>query len=430
MKNNINNSFEKEYPDNSSLNFPFREVRRNKYIIILGDGMADEPIASIGNKTPLQAANTPNIDKLAKMGRCGMLDTIPRGFAPGSEIANLSVLGYDLNECFEGRGTLEAASMGVEIYDDEMAMRCNLICVEDGKIKSHSAGHISNEEARELILFLRKELGNERVSFHPGVSYRHLLKLKNGNKNLHCTPPHDVPGRDFSPLLIKPEVPEAQETAGFLNKLILKSQELLENHPINLKRAAEGKEKANSIWPWSPGYKPTMKKMTDIFPINSGSVISAVDLIKGIGVYAGLKNIDVAGATGLYNTNYEGKARAAIDALKTDDFVYLHIEASDEAGHEGDVNLKIKTIEYLDNRIVKPIMDELLTWEEPVTIALLPDHPTPCVMRTHTNTPVPFIIYRTGNTPDETEIYDEFACKNGSYGLLKGNEFIREIFRQ
>lgn len=428
MKNNINNSFEKEYPDNSSLNFPFREVRRNKYIIILGDGMADEPIASIGNKTPLQAANTPNIDKLAKMGRCGMLDTIPRGFAPGSEIANLSVLGYDLNECFEGRGTLEAASMGVEIYDDEMAMRCNLICVEDGKIKSHSAGHISNEEARELILFLRKELGNERVSFHPGVSYRHLLKLKNGNKNLHCTPPHDVPGRDFSPLLIKPEVPEAQETAGFLNKLILKSQELLENHPVNLKRAAEGKEKANSIWPWSPGYKPTMKKMTDIYPFKSGSVISAVDLIKGIGVYAGLKNINVEGATGLYNTNYEGKAQAAIDALRTDDFVYLHIEASDEAGHEGDVELKIKTIEYLDSRIVKPVVEELLTWNEPVTIALLPDHPTPCAIRTHTRTPIPFIIYHTGNTPDKVEKYDEFTCQEGSYGLLKGKEFIEKMF--
>ena len=398
-----------------------------KYIIILGDGMADEPIASLGNKTPLQAAKTPSIDNLAMMGRCGMLDTIPTGFAPGSEIANLSVLGYDLNSVYEGRGVLEAASMGVEIEDDEIAMRCNLICIENGKIKSHSAGHISTEEAGELIDFLQKKLGDESVSFYPGVSYRHLLKLKSGNKHLKCTPPHDVPGTPFSSVMIQALTPEAQPTAEFLNELILKSQDFLENHPINIQRASQGKEKANSIWPWSPGNRPQMQRMTDIYPIKSGSVISAVDLIKGIGVYAGLKNIDVEGATGLYTTNYEGKARAAIEALKTDDFVFLHIEASDEAGHEGDVQLKIKTIEYLDSRIVKPILEELLTWHEPVTIALLPDHPTPCAIRTHTNTPVPFIIYRTDNVPDKVVVYDEFSCQEGSYGLLKGSEFIEEV---
>ena len=398
-----------------------------KYIIILGDGMADESIASLGNKTPLQAAKTPSIDNLAMMGRCGMLDTIPTGFAPGSEIANLSVLGYDLNSVYEGRGVLEAASMGVEIEDDEIAMRCNLICIENGKIKSHSAGHISTEESGELIDFLQEKLGDESVSFYPGVSYRHLLKLKSGNKHLKCTPPHDVPGTPFSSVMIQALTPEAQPTAEFLNELILKSQDFLENHPINIKRASQGKEKANSIWPWSPGNRPQMQRMTDIYPIKSGSVISAVDLIKGIGVYAGLKNIDVEGATGLYTTNYEGKARAAIEALKTDDFVFLHIEASDEAGHEGDVQLKIKTIEYLDSRIVKPILEELLTWHEPVTIALLPDHPTPCAIRTHTNTPVPFIIYRTDNVPDKVVVYDEFSCQEGSYGLLKGSEFIEEV---
>ena len=389
--------------------------------------MADEPIASLGNKTPLQAAKTPSIDNLAMMGRCGMLDTIPTGFAPGSEIANLSVLGYDLNSVYEGRGVLEAASMGVEIEDDEIAMRCNLICIENGKIKSHSAGHISTEESGELIDFLQEKLGDESVSFYPGVSYRHLLKLKSGNKHLKCTPPHDVPGTPFSSVMIQALTPEAQPTAEFLNELILKSQDFLENHPINIKRASQGKEKANSIWPWSPGNRPQMQRMTDIYPIKSGSVISAVDLIKGIGVYAGLKNIDVEGATGLYTTNYEGKARAAIEALKTDDFVFLHIEASDEAGHEGDVQLKIKTIEYLDSRIVKPILEELLTWHEPVTIALLPDHPTPCAIRTHTNTPVPFIIYRTDNVPDKVVVYDEFSCQEGSYGLLKGSEFIEEV---
>ncbi len=398
-----------------------------KYIIILGDGMADEPIASLGNKTCLQAANKPNIDKIAALGNSGLLDTIPAGFAPGSEIANLSVLGYDLNKVFEGRGSLEAASMGVIIESGEMAMRCNLICIENNKIKNHSAGHISNEEATELILFLQKELGNEVINFFPGVSYRHLLKVKGGNKNLICTPPHDVPGTLFSEVMIQVETPEAQKTADLLNHLILRSQTLLENHPVNLKRAAAGKDKANSIWPWSPGYKPEMKTLLETYNLKSGAVISAVDLIKGIGVYAGLKVIEVEGATGLYNTNYEGKAQAAIDALRENDFVYLHIEASDEAGHEGDVELKIQTIEYLDSRVVKPIFDEVSTWNEPVTIAILPDHPTPCVYKTHTNSPVPFIIFNPTEKPDNVTIYDEFAAEKGSYGLLKGDEFMKEL---
>lgn len=400
-----------------------------KYIIILGDGMADEPIASLNNKTCLQAANKPNIDKVAKLGRCGMLDTIPSGFAPGSEIANMSVMGYDVPSVFEGRGSLEAASMGVEIENGEMAMRCNLICIADGKIKNHSAGHISNEEAYELILFLQNELGDEVFSFYPGVSYRHLLKVKGGKKQLTCTPPHDVPGTPFADVLIQPETDDAIETAKALNDLIIKSQSLLENHPINVKRAAAGKDKANSIWPWSPGYKPEMKTLLELYKLKSGSVISAVDLIRGIGVYAGLKVVEVEGITGLYNTNYEGKAQAAIEALRNDDFVYLHIEASDEAGHEGDVDLKIKTIEYLDARIVKPIFDEVSTWNEPVTIAILPDHPTPCAIKTHTNKPVPFIIYRPNEQADDVTCYDEFACENGSYGLLKGMEFMKTLIK-
>lgn len=389
--------------------------------------MADEPIAKLNNKTCLQAANKPNIDKIAALGRNGLLDTIPEGFAPGSEIANMSVLGYDVPMVFEGRGSLEAASMGVTIEPGEMAMRCNLICIENGKIKNHSAGHISNEEAEELILFLQNEIGSDIVSFFPGVSYRHLLKMKGGNKQLKCTPPHDVTGTPFSEVMIEALEQEAKETAALLNDLILRSQSLLENHPVNLKRAAAGKDKANSIWPWSPGYKPAMKTLMELYNLKSGSVISAVDLIKGIGVYAGLKVVEVEGATGLYNTNYEGKAQAAIDALRTDDFVYLHIEASDEAGHEGDVELKIKTIEYLDSRVVKPIFEEISTWNEPVTIAILPDHPTPCVYKTHTNSPVPFIIYRTNESPDEVTVYDEFAAEKGSYGLLKGMEFMKEL---
>ena len=297
--------------------------------------------------------------------------------------------------------------MGVAIEDGEMAMRCNIICIQDKKIKNHSAGHISNEEATELILFLQKELGNDVINFFPGVSYRHLLKIKGGIKQMSCTPPHDVTGTPFADVMIKAETPEAQATADLLNDLILRSQELLENHPVNLKRAAAGKDKANSIWPWSPGYKPAMKTMQELYGLKSGSVISAVDLIRGIGVYAGLKVIHVDGATGLYDTNYEGKAQSAIDALRTDDFVYLHIEASDEAGHEGDVDLKIKTIEYLDSRAVKPIFDEVSTWDEPVTIAILPDHPTPCVYKTHTSSPVPFIIYRPGEKADDVVLLSQ-----------------------
>ncbi|MEI8272641.1 MAG: cofactor-independent phosphoglycerate mutase [Paludibacter sp.] len=400
-----------------------------KYLIILGDGMADEPIVSIGNKTCLQASNKPTIDKIATLGCSGLLDTIPDGFAPGSEIANMSVLGYDVPKVFEGRGSLEAASMGVAIEEGEMAMRCNLICIESGKIKNHSSGHISNEEATELILFLQDKLGNEQINFFPGVSYRHLLKIKGGNKHLKCTPPHDVTGTQFTDVMIKADTDEAKETADLLNNLILRSQELLENHPVNLKRAVAGKDKANSIWPWSPGYKPEMKTLQELYGLKSGSVISAVDLIRGIGVYAGLKVIQVEGATGLYNTNYEGKAQAAIDALRTDDFVYLHIEASDEAGHEGDVDLKIKTIEYLDSRVVKPIFDEVSTWDELVTIAILPDHPTPCVYKTHTCSPVPFIIYRPGEKADDVTVYDEFAAEIGSYGLLKGMEFMKTLIQ-
>ncbi len=401
-----------------------------KYIIILGDGMADWPIKSLNNKTLLQHANIPYMNKLAKEGQTGLLQTIPEGFHPGSEVANLSVLGYDLNKVYEGRGVLEAASMGVNIAPDEVAMRCNLICIEGNKIKNHSAGHISNAEAEELILFLEKELGDDRVSFYPGVSYRHLLKIKNGKKELDCTPPHDVPGQEFKPLLVKSLSAEAKETAELINQLILKSQELLADHPINKKRMAEGKDPANSIWPWSPGYRPQMNTLAKTYPmIQSGSVISAVDLIKGIGAYAGLTSIEVEGATGLYNTNYENKVAAALDALQTQDFVYLHIEASDEAGHEGNVDLKIKTIENLDLRAVKPIYEAVLQMDEPVAIAVLPDHPTPCEIRTHTSDPIPFLIWYPGIEPDAVTTYNEESVKQGVFGVLKGDEFMNEFMK-
>lgn len=396
-----------------------------KHIILLGDGMADWPVPSLENKTLLQYAKTPYMDLLAKMGKTGQLITVAPGFHPGSEVANMSVLGYNLSKVYEGRGPLEAASIGVELKPGEMAMRCNLVCVEGEILKNHSAGHITTEDADVLIRFLQEKLGNERVSFHTGVSYRHLLVIKGGNKLLDCTPPHDVPLQPFRPLLVKATQPEAEETAELINELILKSQELLRNHPLNLKRMAEGKDPANSIWPWSGGYRPQMEPLTETFPfIKRGAVISAVDLIHGIGHYAGLRRIDVEGATGLYDTNYENKAKAALEALRTDDFVYLHIEASDEAGHEGDVELKLKTIENFDSRAVGPIYEAVKNWDEPVAIAVLPDHPTPCQLRTHTAEPVPFLIWYPGIEPDAVQTYDEFSVKEGAYGLLKENEFI------
>lgn len=399
-----------------------------KHIIILGDGMADWPVQSLGGKTLLQYADTPYMDKLARMGRNGRLVTVPEGFHPGSEVANMSVLGYDLPKVYEGRGVLEAASIGVDLQPREMAMRCNLVCVEGEILKNHSSGHISTEEADVLIRFLQEELGNERVRFHTGVQYRHLLVVEGGNKQLDCTPPHDVPLQPFRPLLVKPLAPEAEETAALINNLILKSQELLMNHPLNLRRMAEGKDPANSIWPWSPGYRPQMPALSAIFPqIRKGSVISAVDLINGIGAYAGLRRIAVEGATGLYDTNYENKVAAALEALRTDDFVYLHIEASDEAGHEGDVALKLRTIENLDRRVVGPIYEAVKDWSEPVAIAVLPDHPTPCELRTHTAEPVPFLIWHPGIEPDAVQTYDEAAACEGVYGLLKEDEFMKKF---
>lgn len=399
-----------------------------KYIIILGDGMSDEPLESLGNKTPLMAANKPNIDALAKKGNTGRLITVPDDMPPGSEVANLGVLGYDIHQVYEGRGVLEAASMGVKLEDTDLALRCNLICIEDEKIKNHSAGHISTEESLHLIETLQEELGSDKVQFHSGVSYRHLLVIKNGKNDISCTPPHDVPGTPFKDVLVKAKT-DNKETANLLNELILKSHKILANHPINKSRIIKGKDPANSIWMWSPGNKPKMKTFKELYGLNRGAVISAVDLIQGIGVYAGFEVIKVDGATGLYDTNYEGKAKAAVDALKEVDIVYLHIEASDEAGHEGDEILKTKTIEYLDSRVVKYIVEETAKMTEDVAIAIIPDHPTPCALRTHTRDAVPFIIYKPNTEADKVDRYDEESVKEGSYGLLKGNEFIKAFLK-
>ena len=407
-----------------------------KHIIILGDGMADHAVERIGGKTPLQYADTPFMDLLARNGRTGRLVTVPEGFPPGSEVANTAIMGYDLNKVYEGRGPLEAASIGYEMQPDDMAIRCNIICLADGRIKNHHGGHLTTEDADQLVKYLDSNLGNDQVRFITGIQYRHLLVIKGGNKHIVCSPPHDHPDEPWQPLLVKAgddPAPSAgrmtpQQTADLINDLILRSQQLLAEHPFNVARRAEGRDEANSIWPWSPGYRPSMQTIAQLFPeVKSGSVISAVDLIKGIGHYAGLNIVEVEGATGLYDTNYEGKAAAALNALREEDFVFLHVEASDEAGHDGDLDLKIRTIENLDRRIVAPIYNAVKDWDEPVCIAVLPDHPTPVEIRTHVSEPVPFVIWHKGIEPDNVDRYDEVSCVRGGYGLLRLQEFMQTL---
>ena len=429
-----------------------------KYLIILADGAADEPVELLGNKTPLQAASKPHIDRLALEGVSGRLITVPEGYQPGSEIAHLGLLGYDVAKVFEGRGSLEAASMQVPIEDGEVAMRVNVICLDGDLIKNHSAGNISTQEADELIRTLNEQLPSFTldsgrvvepgdIKFFTGVSYRHLLKIKGGNKHVNCTPPHDRIGKPWRPELPKneydvfrPSEPitrlSPKETSDLLRKLILWSQGVLANHPINLKRRTEGKDPANSIWPWSLGYRPQMQTFKDLFParVHSGAVISAVDLIFGIGVYCGLDKVTVPGTTGLWDTNFEGKADAAIEQLKQKDFVFLHIEATDEAGHDGEAELKKSCVESIDQRVVARILKEVEQWEEPVRIAFLPDHPTPIKYRTHTMTPVPFVIWQSKPSQegdpvdiiaDDVQCYDEEAATKGALGLMKEDGFIR-----
>lgn len=412
-----------------------------KHIIILGDGMADHPVARLGGKTLLQYADKPYMNMLACKGRTGRLITIPEGFLPGSEVANTAILGYDLNRVYEGRGPLEAASIGYDMQPYDFAMRCNLITLSNDIIKNHSGGHLTTEEGDILIKYLNDKLGNDKIKFITGIQYRHLLIIRGGNKHIICAPPHDHPNEQWKQLMVKPEPGwedkhdgkrmTARETADLINELILKSHDLLSRHPLNQNRKAKGKDAANSIWPWGGGYRPDMEKLSDIYPqIKSGSVISAVDLIRGIGYYAGLKIIKVEGATGLADTNYEGKAEAALKALKTDDFVFLHLEASDEAGHDGDLELKLKTIENLDSRIINPVYEEIKTWkDDPVCMAILPDHPTPVEVRTHVKEPVPFIIWYDGITPDDVKTYDEVSCVSGSYGMLRLNEFMETFMK-
>ena len=396
--------------------------------------MADHPVERLGGKTLLQAADKPMMDWLARQGRTGRLVTVPDGFPPGSEVANTAILGYDLDKVYEGRGPLEAASIGYDLADDDLAIRCNIITVADGKIVTHNGGNLETQDAAELIKYLNEHLGSDRVKFITGIQYRHLLVIKGGSKHIVCAPPHDHPNEEWRPLLVKAEADApveqgrltAQQTATLLNDLIVRSQQLLAAHPYNIEKARRGERQANSIWPWSGGYRPQMPTLHQLYPsVKTGAVISAVDLIQGIGRYAGLDIVRVPGATGLANTNYEGKAQAAIDALKTGDFVFVHVEATDEAGHEGDLELKMRAINYLDQRLIRPIVEAAAQMDTPVAIAVLPDHPTPVELRIHVNEPVPFLIYYPGISADDVQQYDEVSCVQGAYGLLRLNEFMQ-----
>jgi 2,3-bisphosphoglycerate-independent phosphoglycerate mutase len=403
-----------------------------KTVIILGDGMSDHLVKALGGKTPLMVARKPAMDRIAREGITGLFASIPEGMPNGSDVANLSVLGYDPRKCLQGRGVLEAASMGIDLGPGDVAMRCNLLTLNtDGTIKNHSAGHISSEEAAILIHDLDAELGGARgaqpVIFHAGVSYRHLLVLPGGwaNPSLECAPPHDHVGEHESILLPKAKGLEAEATAVRLRELHERAKALLADHPVNRARIAAGKDPANAMWNWSPGHRPQMEPLTTRFGI-TGGVISAVDLIHGIGRYAGLDRIHVEGATGLSDTNYEGKAQAALECLETRDFVFVHVEATDEASHSRDLELKIKCIEYLDDRIVRPIVEgiEARGWQ--VTLAVLPDHPTEVETGNHASDPVPFALWRPGIQPDASTAYDEAQAAQGA--LLREDAFIKMVF--
>jgi len=381
-----------------------------KYIVILGDGMADEPLAELGGRTPLEYAETPNMDRIACEGRCGMLRTVPEGFEPGSDIANLSVLGYDPRLSYTGRGPLEAASMGIDLGEGEMAYRCNLVTIRDGLMEDFNAGHISSPEGAALLRDLDAVLGDVRV--YPGISYRNLLVLPDGRGSL-TTPPHDIVGHQIQEYLPR------GEDAALLIECMQRSCEVFSDHPVNRRRVQEGKIPATGIWPWSGGKRPSLEPFSAKYGL-AGGVISGVDLLRGIARLAGMEVIRVPGATGFIDTDYQAKARYALDALDRLDFVYMHVEAPDEAGHMGSVEEKVRAIERLDEAIG-------IILERPGTIvAVLPDHPTPIRCRTHTADPVPFAVLGKGK--DEVRAFSEPEARKGSFGLMEANGFLSMLF--
>ena len=385
-----------------------------KLIVLLGDGMADLPLEVLGGRTPLQAAEKPNMDRLARQGRSGLARTVPEGFAPGSDVANLSVLGYDPAECYTGRAPLEAAAMNVHLGPDDIAFRCNFVTIDNRLMKDYSAGHISSPEGQELIEALAPLMPGQRL--YPGVSYRNLLVLQAGAK-AECTPPHDISGQP-----VEEHLPRGQNSE-LLVALMEAARPVLERHQVNRRRIAAGKRPANAIWLWGQGPAPAMPSFAEKYGL-SGAMISAVDLLKGIGRYAGLKVIDVPGATGNIDTNYQGKVDAALEALKSRDFVYLHIEAPDEAGHEGEIDLKVRAIELFDEKVVGPVLQALEKSGEDWRVLLMPDHATPISIKTHSSDPVPFTIAGSGIEPDEVERFDELAAQRGEYGLVEATELV------
>lgn len=385
-----------------------------KYLVILADGMADYKIDKLNNKTPLQYARTPNMDKLARTSLIGTVKTVPEAYPPGSDVANLSVMGYDPEKFYSGRSPLEAVSMGVDLGQRDMSFRCNLVTLSDEKdyrfkrMLDYSSGEISTEESSQLIKSIEEKLGSDLFKFYAGISYRHLLVWKNGidNKDLILTPPHDISDR-----LINDYLP-AGKGGEILLDLMVRSEEILLNHPVNLTRIANGLKPATSIWFWGEGSKPAMDSFAEKYNIK-GSVVAAVDLVKGLGLCAGLTSIDVEGASGGIITNFSGKARAALDELKRgQDFVYLHIESPDEAGHQGEMETKIWSIEQIDMEVLGLVLAELNDFED-IRILLMPDHPTPIAVRTHTRDPVPFMLYDKNHPVSSSGSYDEDSALSG-----------------
>ncbi|MBP1700210.1 MAG: phosphoglycerate mutase family protein [Deltaproteobacteria bacterium] len=400
-----------------------------KYVIIVGDGMADYPVESLGGKTPLMVARTPYMDRMANQGEIGLVRTVPDGFNPGSEIANLSIFGYDPVRYYTGRGPLEAASLRVNLSANDIAFRCNLVTLKfrgsEILMEDFSAGHITDEEASKIIADLNNEMGTSGIQFHAGVSYRHLMVLKNGAakfsglEKLELTPPHDIIGKEISPFLPQTEAP--------VLTLMKESQRVLKNHPVNQARETKGLLPANSIWLWGQGHSPQMVTMKERFGMD-GYVISAVHLIKGIGMLAGLEVLEVPGATGYFDTNYDGKARYALRGLREKDFVYVHVEAPDEAGHMGDLQLKIDAIEAFDEKIVGAILEGMKEFKR-YKILVLPDHPTPLSVRTHTADPVPYVICSNEKSPISAHgtTFDEASAGRSGICIEKGFELIERF---
>jgi 2,3-bisphosphoglycerate-independent phosphoglycerate mutase len=396
-----------------------------KYIILLGDGMADFPLEELGGKTPLEYAHTPFMDRVAKEGTLGMIDTIPTGFSPGSDVAIISLLGYDPVECYTGRGPLEAANMGVQLGVDDIAFRCNLVTLRgdaEYMMEDFTAGHITTEEAKRIISDIDNDLGSSNFQFYPGVSYRHLFVWRHGKADLETTPPHDITGNAIRDYLPRGEGME--EIRGLMER----SQVFLRDHPVNRLRIAKGKRPANSIWLWGQGRAPKFAKLTDKYSLKGG-MISAVDLLNGIGIYAGLKVMRVDGATGYVDTNYNGKARTALHALKEADFIFVHVEAPDEMGHEGNVAGKIRAIEDFDEKIVGAILNEIYGLS-PFRLLVLSDHPTPISLRTHSSDPSPFAVLSSDkheNLRNGLTFSEKSAMRNGvkvSPGYLLMDHFI------